>query len=96
MKTSFTKERKAIENLYRKFEFDEIGNLPGIRVIERRDPELDFNRHYLCKHYIFGDTPIDWPTFSTSCDYMEVSDPEEGDIIFYFKENVAAHVGIYA
>ncbi len=89
--------RMDIDRLFHGGEFDRIGDLPGVRVYERRDVEEDRRNCVFGDRYFFD--PEFWERYGPVEGlegYEEVAKPEEGDVVIYIIMGTGQNVGIYA
>ena len=80
-----------------KKQYSPDSKIPGIEIIELRDPEHDHGIGFLCQQYVAKSKNYDHNTFlPKDKDYISTLNPKKGDLIVYYQKNKCpTHIGIY-
>jgi len=88
MKINPTNIGKKIEEFYLNKNFDGIGNLKGIRIVEYRDNQRDYQNKFGCVTWIFSGDKNKVEKFTSNPlappGYKEVYSPKKGDLVTYY------------
>lgn len=71
--------------------------IPGIDIIEKRNPNHDKDLGLLCQSYVAKSKNYDRTTFlPKDKEYKKTLNPKKGDLIIYYQQNKRpTHIGIY-
>ena len=97
MKIDYNEFRTRIGELTKTERFDEIGNLEGIVIIERRDHKADHAAEYMCERFALG---ADIANYQIVGEYANpgrgrpvIESPQAGDLAIYSLEGEVKHFG---
>jgi len=92
--------RKKLEELVGTKNFDRVGLEEGIVILEKRDYDTDARDAYSCEKYALGSNKLPWDSShdwsKPPHGFVEVSDPQNKDLVIYFNESWPKHLARYA